>query len=82
MYVIAEDGKDLGTVKEVHERDFLIDRSMRRDVYAPFDRVLNVVADKVKLHALSDEVDKADWPRPPLTHDERDTKDRSRRLDL
>lgn len=76
MHVITEDGKDLGTVKEVRERDFLIDRPRHRDVYAPLDRVSNVVADSVKLHARSDEVDKADWPKPPLTPGERDTRDR------
>jgi hypothetical protein len=66
MKVVGSDGEDVGTVKEVRDRDFLIDRPMRRDVYAPFDAIQNVSGDTVMLKITSDKVDNTNWPRPPV----------------
>ena len=66
MRVVGSDGGDVGTVKEVRANDFLIDRPMRRDIYAPFDAIREVSADSIILNIPADAVDKTDWPRPPL----------------
>ena len=66
MHVVGADGKEVGTVKEVRDKDFLIDRPMRRDVYAPFDAIQNVNGDKVTLNVSSDKVDNMNWPKPSV----------------
>jgi hypothetical protein len=67
MHVIGSDGKEVGTVKEVRNTDFLINRPMRRDVYAPFDAIQNVTGDTIRLTVDSDKVDNMGWPKPSMT---------------
>ena len=38
--VVSIDGEHIGTVKEVRGEAFLIDRSMARDLWAPFSAVV------------------------------------------
>jgi len=38
--VVSIEGKDIGTVKQVHGEEFLIDRPMARDLWAPFSAVV------------------------------------------
>ena len=66
MHVVGADGKEVGTVKEVRDKDFLINRPMRRDVYAPFDAIQNVNGDRVTLNVSSDKVDNMNWPKPSV----------------
>lgn len=66
MHVVGTDGKEVGTVKEVRDSDFLIDRPMRRDVYAPFNAIQHVNGDTVTLNVSSDQVDNMNWPKPSL----------------
>ena len=66
MHVAGTDGKEVGKVKEVRDKDFLIDRPMRRDVYAPLDAIQNVTDDTVTLNVSSDQVDNMNWPKPSL----------------
>ncbi len=66
MHVVGTDGKEVGKVKEVRDKDFLIDRPMRRDVYAPLDAIQNVTDDTVTLNVSSDQVDNMNWPKPSL----------------
>lgn len=40
MDVLGRDGSPVGTVKEVRQDDFLVDRPLARDVYVPFSFVL------------------------------------------
>ena len=42
--------------------DFLVDRGQARDVYKPFDVVENVVAGRVVIEILADQVDQMGWP--------------------
>jgi hypothetical protein len=39
-FVVSIDGEHIGTVKEVRGEEFLIDRSMQRDLWAPFSAVV------------------------------------------
>ena len=65
MRVVGSDGADVGTVKEVRANDFLINRPMKRDIYAPFDAIRGV-NDTVMLNIPADDVDNTDWPKPAL----------------
>lgn len=64
MAVFGTDGERVGRVKEVHEHDFLIDRSLARDLSVPFEAIQIVTDDGLILTTRADEVDAADWSRP------------------
>ena len=40
MDVVSIDGERIGKVKEVRQSDFLIDRQLARDLWVPFDSVV------------------------------------------
>ncbi len=40
--VVATGGEELGSVKEIRTADFLLDMSMRRDLYVPFSAISEV----------------------------------------
>jgi hypothetical protein len=54
-------GKKLGTVKEIHDFDFLIDRTMAPDLHVPFSAIQNINNNKVLLNLTSDQIDKMHW---------------------
>ena len=60
MEVVGKNGDHIGTVKTVRNRDFLIDRDMARDVYAPFSAA-HEENNKVKLNVTAGQVDNQDW---------------------
>ncbi len=65
MEVIGSDGRRIGEVKEIREKDFLVDRRMARDVYVPFSAVAK--SDRgIVLDIASDKVDATDWERAPV----------------
>lgn len=43
MDVIGSNGETVGTVKEIHDSDFLVDRERNTDIFVPFSAVQNVV---------------------------------------
>ncbi len=43
MEVVGSNGGRVGTVKEIRDEDFLVDRERRTDLYIPFSAVQNVV---------------------------------------
>lgn len=61
MEVVAADGAILGTVKEVRDVDFLLDRPLMLDLYVPFTAIHEVVEDRVVLHVASDEIGDQGW---------------------
>jgi hypothetical protein len=67
MNVLGADMSEVGTVKEVRNNDFLLNRPMHRDVYVPFSAVQNVSGNQVILNVLSNQVDNMNWPSPSLT---------------
>lgn len=67
MEVIGKDGEQVGEVKEVRSNDFLVDRSLARDVYVPFNACQKADADgRIRLNVRADEVDAQDWEIPDL----------------
>ncbi len=65
--VYGSDGGLVGRVKEARERDLLVDRRMRRDVYVPFDAVQSVAGGRVVLAIPAEQVDEMGWSNPSLT---------------
>lgn len=61
MDVLGSDGKRIGGIKEIHEYDFLIDRTLASDVHVPFSSIQNVTGSQVHLNIASDQVDKMHW---------------------
>lgn len=43
MDVVGSDGQQVGTVKEIHDSDFLVNRDLKTDMYIPFSAVAEVV---------------------------------------
>lgn len=64
--VVGPDMSHIGSVKEVRGSDFLVDRSMQRDVYVPFDAVMSVAETRVVLGIQADQVDDMDWAKPSV----------------
>ena len=67
MDVVGSDGVIVGQVKELRDTDFLVDRSMQRDVYVPLSAVQTIDGDRVLLHIPARDVDSQNWPTPDLT---------------
>jgi HSP20 family molecular chaperone IbpA len=74
MQVVGVDGEPIGHVKELRGDEFLIDRPMARDVYAPMQFVQNMVGDQVVLGIPAGQVDHMRWRTaeimgapPPMT---------------
>jgi hypothetical protein len=66
MEVVGSDGDRVGTVKQIRENDFLVNRPLQRDVYVPFDAVKDVANGKVVLTVQAGQVDNMNWPKPAL----------------
>ena len=65
MEVVDVDRRLVGLVTHVREHDFLVRRSMLRDVYVPLSAVQEVGEDgRVVLAIPTDAVDTMDWPSP------------------
>jgi len=67
MDVVGSDGVIVGQVKETRGTDFLVDRSMQREVYVPFSAVQTVDNDRVMLNTPARDIDNQNWPTPDLT---------------
>jgi hypothetical protein len=78
MEVIGRDGENVGEVKEILSNDFLVDRSMARDVYIPF-QACNITGGQIRLNVRADEVDNQGWEMPELFKTETTETSRKRR---
>jgi ferritin-like metal-binding protein YciE len=66
MDVVGSDMRPVGVVRNVRDNDFRIDIPMQRDLYAPFDAVQSVTADRVILNIPADQVRDMNWSKPSL----------------
>lgn len=66
MAVVGSDRKPVGTVKEVRESDVLVDRTLARDLYIPFEAVQRVDRKEVMLSIPADQVSEMKWPTAGL----------------
>jgi hypothetical protein len=74
MIVVDSAGEHVGTIKDVRDADFLVDRQFQRDVYIPFaavDRVM-FAGDRfhhdthVVLRVRREDIDARHWAHPSL----------------
>ncbi len=65
MEVVGSRGKHVGTVKEIRDNDFLVDRDAARDIYVPFSACQDI-DDRLHLNVTADQVDKQGWPMPQV----------------
>jgi len=75
MDVVDSDGQRVGTVKEVRDNDFLVDRSMARDVFVPFDEC-TVEDRQVRLNVMADQVENQGWEVPETVESQRSQRKR------
>lgn len=61
MVAVGSDGGIIGTVREVREEDFLVERTLARDVYVPLGAVRRMMENLVQLDVPSHEVDEMQW---------------------
>lgn len=61
MRVVGDDGRVAGQVRDVHDFDFILNRTGRPPLYVPFMAVGEVSDDLVTLNIPADEVDTQDW---------------------
>ena len=66
MEVFGNDQESVGQVKRVRQNDFLIDRPMARDVYAPFSAIQTATGSQVVLNIAASEIGAQGWPNPSL----------------
>jgi ferritin-like metal-binding protein YciE len=66
MEVVGQDTGNVGTVKEMRDGDFLIDRPMKRDVYVPYNAIQNIDGGRAILNIPAGQVDSMGWDKPPL----------------
>lgn len=64
MQVVDAAGATVGRVKEVLQREFLLDRRMQRDLYVPFDAIATVDGQTVRLDVTADRFGELDWAKP------------------
>jgi hypothetical protein len=64
--VFDADGDAVGTVKELRDNDFLLDRPLARDLYVPLSAVRSVTSDRVMLSVRDDDFDAQGWETPPI----------------
>jgi osmotically-inducible protein OsmY len=73
MRVVGADDGDIGSVKEVHNNEFLVDRPLARDVYVPFHACQQVSGDRIRLNVREDEVNDQGWRNPEILGDDDNT---------
>lgn len=78
MEVIGRDGENVGEVKEVRSNDFLVDRSMARDIYIPMS-ACRTTEGQIRLNVRADEVENQGWEMPDLMETETSQKQQTRR---
>ena len=67
MGVICSDSVSIGTVRDVRDKDFLVNLPTQRHIYVPFDAIQEVTIDRVTLNIPADQLKNKDWPHSPLT---------------
>lgn len=66
MMVVGPVGEEIGRVKEIRTVDFLLDLTMRRDLFVPFSAISDVGGGKVVLSVRGDEIGGQGWEPAPL----------------
>ncbi len=72
--VVANDGRRLGTIKEVGQNYVLTSRGGRTpDLYVPASAIANIESEVVQLNVAHREAEGMGWQQPPRGDDELET---------
>ncbi len=63
MEVDSQDGQKIGTIKEIRNNTILVDRSMKEDLFIPFN-AFTVQNNRVLLNVNADQVNNQSWQTP------------------
>jgi ferritin-like metal-binding protein YciE len=66
MEVVGQDMGNIGSIKDMRDGDFLVNRKMKRDVYVPFNAVQNIDNGRAILNIPTNQVDNMGWQNPPI----------------
>jgi hypothetical protein len=66
MKVYTSDDQEIGEVKEISDRNFLVDRPMARDIYIPFDACEHIGDDRIHIGVPENEIGNQGWENPEL----------------
>ena len=66
MDVVSPAGETIGSIKEVRTHDFLLDRSLRSDLYVPFSAIRELGGRTVVLAVAGSDVNSQGWEEPQL----------------
>ncbi len=61
MDVVGSMGRKIGTVEEIRDFNFLVDRTNQPDIYIPYTAVQAVRNDRVILNVAADDVNNMNW---------------------
>lgn len=67
MEVTATNGKHIGQVKAIEEKEFLVNRRWQRDLYLPFSTIERIDGDRVILKVTEFDLDYLSSMSPPIT---------------
>jgi hypothetical protein len=72
--VVANDGRRLGTIREVGQNYVLASRGgLSGDLYVPASAIANVESEAVHLNLAKDQAEAMGWEQPPRNEDELET---------
>jgi hypothetical protein len=66
MEVLGSDGGTVGRVKEVRTSDFLVNRTLARDIYVPYEAIARISGDTIGLNVLAEHVPDQGWAEPGM----------------
>lgn len=66
MQVLGSDGELIGVVKEIAANDFLVDRTMERDIYVPFSACSSISEGRVNLNLRAIDINQQNWRMPEI----------------
>ncbi len=64
MLVVGADDREVGHVKEVRRTDFLVDRTLARDLYVPYSACEALDGGRIKLKVPAGAVGEQGWATP------------------
>ncbi len=67
MIVMSANGDRLGTVKEVRETEFWLDREAELDLLVPYREIKDIVENFVTLNQRTEDLEEVGWDKVPDT---------------
>ncbi len=59
--VVGKMDHKVGTVKEIHNHDFVLNRPAAPDVHVPFSEIQDTTKDRVRLNVTAEQIDQQGW---------------------